>query len=93
MAEYEHLSESKIRKIVKKYSNTGRMNKETRGGRTHIKATDDIKMFIRDMVHQNCAITLNQISLNVSARFNLVLSISTIFDFLDKIHDTFKSIM
>ncbi|KII69549.1 hypothetical protein RF11_00429 [Thelohanellus kitauei] len=92
VSEYENLPRSTIHNIVKKYSETGRISKENRGGRTHFKVNEEIKTFIRELVDENCWLSLKQICQNVATRFDITLSETTIHNCLEQMHYSLKAI-
>ncbi|KII70625.1 hypothetical protein RF11_06980 [Thelohanellus kitauei] len=92
VSEYENLPRSTIQNIVKKYSETGRISKENRGGRTHFKVNEEIKTFIRELVDENCGLSLKQICQNVATRFDITLSETTIHNCLGQMHYSLKAI-
>ncbi|KII71644.1 hypothetical protein RF11_04986 [Thelohanellus kitauei] len=83
---------STIQNIVKKYSETGRISKENRGGRTHFKVNEEIKTFVRELVDENCGLSLKQICQNVATRFDITLSETTIHNCLGQMHYSLKAI-
>ncbi|KII66215.1 hypothetical protein RF11_04789 [Thelohanellus kitauei] len=77
VAEYETLLSSTIQNIIKKYSETGRIFIENRGGQ---------------LVDENCGLSLKQIYQNVATRFDITLSKTEINNYFGQKHSSLKAI-
>lgn len=90
IANYEELSVSTIKSIIKKFEDSGSINKIQRGGAKRSKMTDEQREFISDEVDKNCAITLKSLRDLFIAKFGNYIGLTTIYDNLKRIDYSMK---
>lgn len=83
---------STIGRILKKYHETGNCQPNLKGGDRRSLLTEDHKIFIKNLVDEDCTITLDQIVSKLIECFSVKVSRQTVSNCLENFHYTLKKI-
>jgi len=90
--EFLNLKRTTINSIIKVYRETSRIHKLIRGGSKNCILNEEEKIWVKDLVDQNCSITLHSLKKKVHEMFQKSVSCSTLFNYLKDFHYTLKRI-
>lgn len=93
ISEFLNLKLSTVRSIIKKYLNTGKVEKDKKGGNNHVKVTDEISLGIINYVDNNASASLSKIAQYIFREFQINLNVSTVNKVLKKFHYTLKEVL
>ena len=71
------LSESTVRGVLKRHLSFKPFNRH--GGARNMKCNDEIRIHLKDLIKEDCTLTLKQLQASIIGKFGVKLALSTIF--------------
>ena len=84
------LSESTVRGVLKRHLSFEPSNRY--GGACNMKCNDEIHIHLKDLLKEDCTLTLKQLQASIIGKFGVKLALSTIFSNLGAINFSLKRI-
>ena len=90
IAELFNTSSTTIRRIIKRFITSGESTSKPRGGVKSFLLDDSHKNYIKELINNDCSITLKSIQNNLLNDFGVYISLPTIHRTIDAFSFTFK---
>jgi transposase len=88
--EYEKLPKSTVLNVIKRYNETNAIESSPRGGGRIHKLTEDIRYYVKEIVDEDCTLSLKKISSRVLNEKGISISHSSVQNCLNDLHNSLK---